>query len=132
MTIWAAHQMFLEDEIGSVEVGKYADLAVWDRDLYTVPTAQLKAWLATLSNDNAQGEYYLTDVIARAVQDGVRVVGVENTATARAAAASLKNVTMTHVKTGGELFELLATQAATALYCASLHLRCERAESRAA
>lgn len=42
MTIWAAHQMFLEKKIGSVEVGKYADLAVWDHDLYTVPTAQLK------------------------------------------------------------------------------------------
>jgi predicted amidohydrolase YtcJ len=42
MTIWAAHQMFLEKKIGSVEVGKYADLAVWDRDLYTVATAQLK------------------------------------------------------------------------------------------
>ena len=46
--------------------------------IVVVPTAQLKAWLATLSNDNAQGEYYLTDVIARAVQDGVRVVGVDS------------------------------------------------------
>ena len=34
--------MFLEKKIGSIEVGKYADLAVWDRDLYTVPTAELK------------------------------------------------------------------------------------------
>lgn len=41
-TIWAARQFFLEKKIGSVEVGKYADLAVWDRDPYTVPTAQLK------------------------------------------------------------------------------------------
>ncbi|MDH5235352.1 MAG: amidohydrolase family protein, partial [Gemmatimonadota bacterium] len=41
-TIWAAHQMFLEQKVGSIEVGKYADLAVWDRDLYTVPTEQLK------------------------------------------------------------------------------------------
>jgi predicted amidohydrolase YtcJ len=42
MTIWTARQMFLESKIGSIEVGKYADLAVWDRDLYGVPTAQLK------------------------------------------------------------------------------------------
>lgn len=42
VTIWAAHQMFLEKKIGSIEVGKYADVAVWDRDLYRVPTAQLK------------------------------------------------------------------------------------------
>ena len=41
-TIWVAHQMFLETKVGSLEVGKYADLAVWDRDPYTVPTAELK------------------------------------------------------------------------------------------
>jgi len=41
-TRWAAHQMFLENEIGSIEVGKYADLAVWDRDPYRVSTADLK------------------------------------------------------------------------------------------
>ena len=42
VTIWAARQMFLETKIGSIEAGKYADLAVWDRDFYTVPTAQIK------------------------------------------------------------------------------------------
>ncbi|HEX6051593.1 MAG TPA: amidohydrolase [Gemmatimonadaceae bacterium] len=42
VTIWAARQMFLEDRIGSIEVGKYADLAVWDRDFYSVPTAEIK------------------------------------------------------------------------------------------
>jgi predicted amidohydrolase YtcJ len=41
-TLWAAHQMFLDDRIGSIEVGKDADIAVWDRDLYTVPTDDLK------------------------------------------------------------------------------------------
>ena len=40
-TIWAAHQMFLEKKIGSLEVGKLADLAVWDRDPYTVETTAL-------------------------------------------------------------------------------------------
>ena len=55
-----------------------AELAVDEVNtgIVVVPTAQLKAWLQTLSNDNAQREYYLTDVIGRAVQDGVRVVGV--------------------------------------------------------
>lgn len=38
------------------------------------PTAALKGWLARLKNDNAQGEYYLTDVVAMAVADGVPVV----------------------------------------------------------
>lgn len=42
VTIEAARQMFLERKVGSLEPGKYADLAVWDRDPYAVPTAQLK------------------------------------------------------------------------------------------
>lgn len=37
------------------------------------PTGPLKRWLASLSNDNAQGEYYLTDIVACAVADGVPV-----------------------------------------------------------
>jgi hypothetical protein len=41
-TIWAAHQLFLENRVGSIEVGKDADLAVWDRDLYSVPPDKLK------------------------------------------------------------------------------------------
>jgi predicted amidohydrolase YtcJ len=41
-TMWAAHQLFLDDRIGSIEVGKDADIAVWDRDLYTVPSDDLK------------------------------------------------------------------------------------------
>jgi predicted amidohydrolase YtcJ len=41
-TVWAAHQMFMEEKIGSIEVGKYADLAVWDRDPYSVDTPSLK------------------------------------------------------------------------------------------
>ena len=41
------------------------------------PGAKLKAWLGRISNDNAQGEYYLTDVIAMAVADGVAVHGVK-------------------------------------------------------
>jgi polar amino acid transport system substrate-binding protein len=46
---------------------------------------------------------------------GVRVVGVENTATARAAAAALKTVTLSHVRTGAELFELLQSGKADAI-----------------
>ena len=41
-TVWAARQLFLEKEVGSLEVGKQADIAIWDRDLYKVPAAQLK------------------------------------------------------------------------------------------
>lgn len=41
------------------------------------PADKLKGWLKGLSNDNAQGEYYLTDVIAMAVSDKVRVHGIK-------------------------------------------------------
>ncbi len=37
------------------------------------PTALLRAWLARLQNNNSQGEYYLTDIVAMAVQEGVPV-----------------------------------------------------------
>lgn len=41
-TLWSAHQLFLDDKVGSIETGKEADIAVWDRDMYTVPAADLK------------------------------------------------------------------------------------------
>lgn len=40
------------------------------------PAQKLKKWLGQLGNDNSQGEYYLTDVIAMAVADDVTVHGV--------------------------------------------------------
>lgn len=42
--------------------------------IMAVPARQLRSWLARLTNDNAQGEYYLTDIVAMAVADGVPVV----------------------------------------------------------
>ena len=42
--------------------------------IMAVPAKRLKAWLARLDNKNAQGEYYLTDVVKFAVDDGVPVV----------------------------------------------------------
>ncbi len=41
--------------------------------ILAAPTALLKGWLARLTNQNAQGEFYLTDVVAHAVADGVEV-----------------------------------------------------------
>ena len=43
--------------------------------IMAAPAKRLKAWLSQLNNDNAQREYYLTDVVAMAVADGVAVVG---------------------------------------------------------
>ncbi|AUL48792.1 UDP-N-acetylglucosamine diphosphorylase/glucosamine-1-phosphate N-acetyltransferase [Bordetella trematum] len=41
--------------------------------ILVAPTARLKDWLGRIDNNNAQGEYYLTDIIALAVADGVPV-----------------------------------------------------------
>lgn len=41
--------------------------------ILAAPTAQLKTWLAKLTNNNAQGEYYLTDIIGMAVSEGLTV-----------------------------------------------------------
>jgi bifunctional UDP-N-acetylglucosamine pyrophosphorylase/glucosamine-1-phosphate N-acetyltransferase len=44
--------------------------------LMGLPARALRKWLAALKNDNAQGEYYLTDVIVMAARDGMRVNAV--------------------------------------------------------
>jgi bifunctional UDP-N-acetylglucosamine pyrophosphorylase / glucosamine-1-phosphate N-acetyltransferase len=52
----------VERAIGEVNTGMMA-----------VSASHLKPWVARLENQNAQGEYYLTDVIAMAVADGIAV-----------------------------------------------------------
>ena len=42
--------------------------------IMAVPTALLRKWLARLDNNNAQREFYLTDIVKFAVLDGVAVV----------------------------------------------------------
>ena len=53
------------------------------REVYTgvmaAPTAHLRRWLAALQDDNSQNEYYLTDVVAMAVAEGVPVVTAKAT-----------------------------------------------------
>jgi bifunctional UDP-N-acetylglucosamine pyrophosphorylase / glucosamine-1-phosphate N-acetyltransferase len=48
------------------------------REVYTgmmaAPTAALRRWVAALTNDNLQREYYLTDIVAMAVAEGTPVV----------------------------------------------------------
>lgn len=42
-----------------------------------LPTARLEGWLSSLTNTNAQGEYYLTDVLALAAHEGVSIAAVQ-------------------------------------------------------
>jgi bifunctional UDP-N-acetylglucosamine pyrophosphorylase/glucosamine-1-phosphate N-acetyltransferase len=42
--------------------------------IMAMPNVHLKSWLSRITNNNAQGEYYLTDIVALAVQDNISVV----------------------------------------------------------
>jgi len=44
--------------------------------ILAAPASRLKSWLSRLKNNNAQGEYYLTDIIALAVKDKVKVAAL--------------------------------------------------------
>ena len=63
-TIDAAYQMFLEKKTGSIEVGKYADLAVWARDPYTIPSADLKEMRCDLTVFNGRIVYQRAEGLA--------------------------------------------------------------------
>jgi predicted amidohydrolase YtcJ len=41
-TAWAAPELFLEKQVGTLEAGKRADIAVWDQNPYTMPSMKLK------------------------------------------------------------------------------------------
>ena len=53
--------------------------------IMAVPTRLLRNWLTRLDNQNAQGEYYLTDIVTFAVADGVAVVAHQITDAAQVA-----------------------------------------------
>ncbi len=45
--------------------------------IYCVSNAKLHQWLPQLSNNNVQGEYYLTDIVAMAVADGLEIASIQ-------------------------------------------------------
>jgi bifunctional UDP-N-acetylglucosamine pyrophosphorylase / glucosamine-1-phosphate N-acetyltransferase len=49
------------------------DVRECNSGIMAIPGKQLRKWLGQLKNDNAQGEYYLTDVIGLAVEDKVAI-----------------------------------------------------------
>ena len=40
-TYWPAYAAFMEDDLGTIEAGKLADFTVFDRDLMTIPEADI-------------------------------------------------------------------------------------------
>ena len=65
-TIWAAHQLFLEDRIGSLEPGKDADIAVWDRDIYSIPADDIKDMHCELTLLRGRVVYHATQSLVAA------------------------------------------------------------------
>ncbi|MDY7805911.1 UDP-N-acetylglucosamine diphosphorylase/glucosamine-1-phosphate N-acetyltransferase [Burkholderia stagnalis] len=61
----------VEQKDASPEEQKIAEI---NTGIVVTPTAQLAMWLGALNNDNAQGEYYLTDVVELAIEAGFEVV----------------------------------------------------------
>ena len=62
------HKDATKDELAIAEI---------NTGVMVCPAARLRTWLDNLGNDNAQGEYYLTDIVAMAVDDGVIVNGIK-------------------------------------------------------
>lgn len=67
-------QAIIEHKDASEEQRKIKE---FNTGIYCVSNAKLHEWLPKLSNDNAQGEYYLTDIVAMAIADGLEVASVE-------------------------------------------------------
>ncbi|MDO9498594.1 bifunctional UDP-N-acetylglucosamine diphosphorylase/glucosamine-1-phosphate N-acetyltransferase GlmU [Falsiroseomonas sp.] len=75
----------LTNAAGEVErVVEWADATAEERavglcnaGVICAPAASLFRWLRAIRNDNAKGEYYLTDIVALARQAGERVVAIE-------------------------------------------------------
>lgn len=59
--------------------GNSVELAVNEINtgIMVVPTVPLKRWLSSLSNNNAQGEYYLTDIVGKAVAEQIEVTSAQ-------------------------------------------------------
>ena len=71
-----AIEAIVEDKDASAAQREIAEIYT---GVMAAPTVALKRWLAALRNDNAAGEYYLTDVVGLAVAAGIAVVGVAAT-----------------------------------------------------
>ena len=67
-------QAIIEHKDASDEQRKIQEI---NTGIYCVSNAKLHQWLPKLSNNNAQSEYYLTDIVAMAIQDGLEVASVE-------------------------------------------------------
>ncbi|MBI3561087.1 MAG: bifunctional UDP-N-acetylglucosamine diphosphorylase/glucosamine-1-phosphate N-acetyltransferase GlmU [Gammaproteobacteria bacterium] len=66
----AAVQCIVEEKDASAEQKRITEV---NTGILAAHSDKLRQWLAQLNSNNAQGEYYLTDIIAMAVQQGIAV-----------------------------------------------------------
>ncbi|MGH8495919.1 MAG: bifunctional UDP-N-acetylglucosamine diphosphorylase/glucosamine-1-phosphate N-acetyltransferase GlmU [Gammaproteobacteria bacterium] len=66
-------QRIVEEKDASKEVAAIREI---NTGLLAAPAARLRGWLDALGKDNAQGEYYLTGIVALAIADGCEVNAV--------------------------------------------------------
>ena len=64
-------ERIVEQKDASPEQQKIAEI---NTGIVVMPTKRLEGWLSSLKNDNAQGEFYLTDVVELAIEAGLEVV----------------------------------------------------------
>ncbi|UDG82707.1 Bifunctional protein GlmU [Candidatus Vallotia lariciata] len=67
-----------------INIIEQKDANSWQREICEIntgivisPSRRLEAWLSSLKNDNIQREFYLTDVVEQAINDGIEIVGVQ-------------------------------------------------------
>lgn len=71
-----AIQCIVEEKDANNEQRKITEV---NTGILLAPTKKLREWLSKLGNNNAQGEYYLTDIVAMAVADGIPVSATQPT-----------------------------------------------------
>jgi bifunctional UDP-N-acetylglucosamine pyrophosphorylase / glucosamine-1-phosphate N-acetyltransferase len=75
----------VRDAAGRItKIVEQKDADAWQREIREIntgivvsPSDRLEQWLASLKNDNAQGEFYLTDVVECAIADGIEIIGTQ-------------------------------------------------------
>src|SRR5690349_9722260 len=64
-------ERIVEQKDATPEQQKIAEI---NTGIVVMPTKRLEGWLSSLKNDNAQGEFYLTDVVELAIEAGIEAV----------------------------------------------------------
>ena len=117
--------------------------------IMAVPAKLLRKWLGKLKNANAQGEYYLTDVIAMAVKDKIKVTpahradhgGRRSASTTRCSSPSSKRCIAPNVRASSwsrarrsriRRASTCAVRSPWGATCSSMRTCCSRARSRSA